>query len=65
MQIQTIEYGLNVTKGIKSKHVTLLLYSFTPSDKNFQTIMMPKVIMEKKIATKNLLTWTIPILNML
>ena len=29
-QIQTIKYGLNDTKRIKNKQVTLILYSFTP-----------------------------------
>ena len=40
-------YGLNDTKRIKKKEVILILYSFTPSDMNFQTNLMPKVILEK------------------
>ena len=34
-----MEYGLNDAKRIKKKKVTLKLYSFTPSDMNFQTIL--------------------------
>ena len=50
--IQTIEYGLNDMKRIKKKQVTLILYSFTPSDMNFQTILMPKVILAKFLSQK-------------
>ena len=32
---------------MKKKEVILMLYSFTPSDVNFQTILMPKVILAK------------------
>ena len=32
MQIQTIKYGLNDTKRIKKKQVTLILYTFTIYD---------------------------------
>ena len=39
----TIKYGLNYTK------VTLILPSFTPFDMNFQTFLLPKVILAKKI----------------
>ena len=35
-------------KQIKKKQVTLTLYSFAPSDINFQLILMPKVILAKK-----------------
>ena len=52
-------YGLNDTKLIKKKQVTLILYLLTPSDINFQTVLMPKVILIKKIVTKSLFTWTI------
>ena len=52
-QIQTLEYGLNDAKRIKKKQVTLILYSFTPSDMNFQTILMPKVILAKFVCFKN------------
>ena len=38
--IQTIKYGLNYTKRIKQKQVTSILYSFTPSDVNFQTFLL-------------------------
>ena len=48
-QIQTIKYGLNDTKRMKKKQVTLILYSFRPSDMNFQTCLLPKVILAKKI----------------
>ena len=46
-QIQTIEYGLNDMKRIEKKQGTLILYSFTVSDLNFQTIFMLKVILAK------------------
>ena len=42
----------NDTKRIKKKQVTLILYSFTPSDMNFQTILMPKVILAKFLSQK-------------
>ena len=45
-------YGLNNTKRIKKKQVTLILYSVTPSDMNFQTILMPKVILAIFFVTK-------------
>ena len=54
-QIQTIEYGLNDTIQIKKKQVILILYSFAPSapsDMNFQTILMPKVILAKFLSQK-------------
>ena len=41
-QIQAIEYDLNDTKRIKKKQFALTLYSFAPSDMNFQTILMSK-----------------------
>ena len=47
-----IKYGLNDTKRIKKKQVTLILYSFTPSDMNFQTMLMPKVILAKFLSHK-------------
>ena len=43
-QIQTIKYDLNAAKRIKKKQVTLILYSFTPSDMIIQTFLLPKVI---------------------
>ena len=46
-QIQMIKYGLNDTKRIKRKHFILILYSFTASHINFQTILMPKAILAK------------------
>ena len=46
-QIQMIKYGLNDTKRIKKKQV-----SFTPSDMNFQAILMPKVILKKCLSQK-------------
>ena len=46
-QIQTIEYDLNDAKRKKKKQVTLILYSFTRSDMNFQTILMLKENLEK------------------
>ena len=47
-QIQTIEYGLNHTIWIKKQSYSILmLYSFIPSDMDFQTILMPKVILTK------------------
>ena len=47
MQIQTIEYGLNDTILIIKKEVICILYSFTYFDINFQTILMPKGILQK------------------
>ena len=45
MQIQAIEFGLNDKIQIQPKKPERkILYSFTPSDMNFQTIFMPKVI---------------------
>ena len=37
---------------IKNKQITLIIHSFTPSDINFQTFMLPKVILAKKISQK-------------
>ena len=51
-QIQTIKYGLNDTKRIKEKQVTLTLYSFTPSDTNFQTNLNYQVILAKFLSQK-------------
>ena len=51
-QIQMIKYGLNDTKWIKKKQVTVILYSFTPSYMTFQTILMPKVILAKILSQK-------------
>ena len=36
----------------KKKQVKLMLDSFTPSDINFQTILMPKVILAKFLSQK-------------
>ena len=52
MQIQTIEYGLNGTILIKTKEFILILYLFTHSGVNFQTILMPKVILAKILSQK-------------
>ena len=52
-QIQTIEYGLNDTKRITKNQVTLILYSSTPFDMIFQTILMPKVIFANFLSKKN------------
>ena len=43
-----IESGLNNTMRIKRNEVMMRLYSFIPSDMNFKTILMPKVILAKK-----------------
>ena len=40
-----IEYGLKDEIRIKKNEVIMILYSFTPSDMSFQTILMPKVIL--------------------
>ena len=40
------------TKRIKKKQVILILYSFTPSDMNFQTIVVPKIFLEKMVTKK-------------
>ena len=60
MQIQTIKYGLNDRKWMKNKpDILILLYLSTLSDMNFQTILMPKVILIKILSQRDLLTWTI------
>ena len=52
-QIQTIKYGLNDMKRIKKKQVSWSIhYSFTPSDMNFQAILMSKVILTKILSQK-------------
>ena len=48
-----IKYGLNDIKRIKKKQVALILYSFTPSELNFQAILMPKVILAKILSQKS------------
>ena len=40
---------------MKKKEFILILLSFTPSDMNFKTIWMPKVILTNKFVTKKLL----------
>ena len=54
-QIQTIEYGLNDAKRIKKEtsDIALILWSFTPSDMNFQTISMAKGIFAKFLFQKS------------
>ena len=47
---QAIKYGLNDTKRKQKKQTKL--YSFTPSDVNFQAILMPKVILAKFLSQK-------------
>ena len=42
-----VKYGPKDTKRIKKKRFTLILYSFTPSDMNFQTILMPIDIIQQ------------------
>ena len=49
---KTIKYGLNDLKRIKKKQVILILYPFTPSDNNFQTILLPKMILAECFVTK-------------
>ena len=44
--------ALNDVKGIKKKQIELILYSFTPSDMIFHTILMPKVILAKFMSQK-------------
>ena len=51
-QIQTIKYGLNDAKRIKKKQDILILYSYTPSDINFQTSLLAKVILAKRKSQK-------------
>ena len=43
---------LDMAFMIRKKHVTLTLYSFAPSDMNFQWILMPKVILAKILSQK-------------
>ena len=38
-----IKYGLNDTIRVKKKEDILIIDPFTPSNMNFQTILMPKV----------------------
>ena len=64
-QTQTIEYGLNDMIQINKNAVMLTLCSFTPSDLNFQTILMPKVNLAKKLSQKSWFLETILILGML
>ena len=56
MQIQTIKYGLNDAKRIKKKQVTLILYSFTPSDEFSKVFVAQSDYGKKKIFTKKQLT---------
>ena len=56
-QIQPIEYGLNDTIRIQNNEVILILYSFTPSGMNFLMILMPKVVLAKKIVREKLVPW--------
>ena len=56
---------LNMALMIKKKQVTLILFSFTPSDMNFQTFLLLKGILAKTNSQKNLLTQTILILSIL
>ena len=51
-QIQTINHGLYDMIRIKSKELLFILYSFTPSDINFQSILMPKVILAQFLSQK-------------
>ena len=39
-------------KLIKKKQVTLIIYSFAPSNMNFQTLLMPKGILAKILSQK-------------
>ena len=57
--------GLNDTIRIKKNEVDLILYSFTPSDMNFQTIWMSKVFLAKSLSEKSWSLGTILILGML
>ena len=50
-QIQMIKYGFNDTKRVKKKQAIWILYSFI-YDMNFQTILMPKVILAKNLLQK-------------
>ena len=49
---QMIKYGLNDTIQIKREFL-LILYSFTPSDMIFQTIMMGKTTLAKFLSQKS------------
>ena len=52
MQIQKIKYGFDDRKRIKKKQVILKLHSFTPSDINIQTVLVPKMILAKFLSPK-------------
>ena len=48
------KYGLYDVIRIKKKEFVLILQSFTPSDMNFKTILMPKVILAEILSQKSL-----------
>ena len=52
MQILIIEYGLNDTIQIKKKELTLIFYSYTPSNVNFQGLDA-HIDFEKKLSQKS------------
>ena len=56
-QIQTMEYGLNDAIRIKKNTVLLISYSFTPCNMNFQTILIPKMILGKKYCQRKAGLW--------
>ena len=41
-----------MTKAISNYVLNDMIHSFTPSDMNFQTILMPKVILAKSLPQK-------------
>ena len=48
---------LNDLIQVKLKEFILILYSFTPSDMNFHTILMLEVILAKFSSQKKLVPW--------
>ena len=61
-QMQTTKYGLYDMIWLKRKEFILILY-FTPSDMNFQTILMSQVILAKILSRKSWSLRTILIVN--
>ena len=53
MQIKTTKDGLYDVIRIKNKEFSILIInSFSPSDMNLKTILMPKVILAKNLSQK-------------
>ena len=53
LQIQPTKYGLYDAIRIKKKELILIIWSYTPSDMNVETILMPKLILTQKNSQKS------------